>query len=125
MWGDMNRQSLYKGTLFWRAQPEGRFEPTTLPLQPTYRENFSLGLPTDSFKHPFRALFVWALMNNLLEMSLFLWEFLDYGIATTLIATEVFNSIILNRRFKENEVYRFDRANILIRKMSTRSGFIF
>ena len=40
-------------------------------------------------------------------MSLFLWEFLDYGIATTLIATEVFNSIILNRRFKENEVHTF------------------
>ena len=52
------------------------------------------------FKDPFLQLFLWALTNNLLEMSLFFWQFLDHGIATSLIASEVMYNMKKDARFK-------------------------
>ena len=46
-----------------------------------------------TFKYPFRELFFWAVLNNMKEMALFLWQFEEEHMAKALIATEVTNAL--------------------------------
>ena len=53
----------------------------------------------DTFASPFRQLFIWAVLNNLLDMAILMWSFEDDGIALALLATEITMSQIKDTQF--------------------------
>lgn len=55
------------------------------------------------FKYPFRELFFWAVLNNMTEMALFLWQFEEEHMAKALIAAEICREL-LNRRENQEEL---------------------
>jgi len=46
-----------------------------------------------TFEYPYRELFFWAVLNNMHEMALFLWELGEESIAKAIIASEINNAL--------------------------------
>ena len=55
------------------------------------------------FKYPFRELFFWAVLNNMRDMALFLWQFEEEHMAKALIAAEICREM-LDRRENQEEL---------------------
>ena len=53
----------------------------------------------DTFDNPFQQLFIWAVLNNHLEMAMQVWHFEDDGIALALLASEISKGLTNNSRF--------------------------
>ena len=49
-----------------------------------------------TFKYPFRELFFWALLNNMQDMALFMWEFEEEAMAKAIIGAEIYKSLYEN-----------------------------
>ena len=65
------------------------------------------GRPSAGFRHPFRQLFLWAVLNNHLEMAMLFWEFQDEGVALALLASQITKSIMEDTKFKQLQVNIF------------------
>ena len=44
----------------------------------------------ERFDSPFRALFLWALLNNMHDMALYLWRFEDECMAKAIAAADIY-----------------------------------
>ena len=55
----------------------------------------SIDKSTAAFTYPFRELFIWAALNNMQEMAMYLLEFEEEGMAKALIGCEINNSFAL------------------------------
>ena len=48
------------------------------------------------FKYPFRELYFWAVLNNMVDMAQFLWAFEEEAMSKAIIATEMSNALLEN-----------------------------
>ena len=97
------RTGRLEGVHFYRLQEVQKRLLELLDRVPESHVENLMEIDTDSveFENPFLQLFIWAVMNNLCDMALFFWEFLDDAIATALIASEIIHNLMQDSRFKD------------------------